>query len=191
MKRLGVFAILVIFSASQTLSPKTHSPTAANPVASELQPSPEMKRLFDVFVGQWIVAESFEVSASRKGKSRTGTASFRAGPGFSLIEDYRSNGSAGELRFLALVWWDPSAQVYRLLTCANNDGCHLRGTLKWEGSALVNSWEEQVNGKPATFKDSFVDISRSTFRLVSEGSADGKTIWHVTTKYVRRNRKGE
>src|SRR5262249_12735436 len=180
MKRLGVFALLVILSATQALSQKTNSPTAANPVANDLQPSPEMRRLFDAFVGQWAVTESFEVSASRQGKARTGTASFREGPGFSLIEDYRSNGSAGELRFLALVWWDPSAQVYRLLTCANNDGCQLRGTLKWEGNALVNSWEEKINEKPATFKDSFVDISRSSFRLVSEGSADGKTIWHVT-----------
>ena len=68
---------------------------------------------------------------------------------------------------------------------ANNDGCQLRGTAKWEGKELVNSWEEKVDGKTARFKDSFVDISPSSFRLVSEGSADGKTIWRVITIYEK------
>jgi len=102
-----------------------------------------------------------------------------------LIEDYRSTGSAGTLSFLGLLWWDESAHFYRLLTCANNDGCQLRGTAQWEGKELVNSWEEKVDGKTARFKDSFVDISPSSFRLVSEGSADGKTIWRVITIYER------
>ena len=63
----------------------------------------------------------------------------------------------------------------------------MRGTAKWEGNILVNSWEEEVNGKKAAFKDSFVDISPASFRLLSEGSAAGKTIWRVITKYARVN----
>jgi hypothetical protein len=50
------------------------------------------------------------VSADRQGRSRRGVATLKAGSGFSLIEDYRSNGSAGELRFLAILSWDPSTQ---------------------------------------------------------------------------------
>lgn len=106
-----------------------------------------------------------------------------------MIEDHKSSGSAGALNFLALVWWDQSAHLYRLLTCANNDGCALRGTLKWDGNTLVNSWHEEVNGKMAAFKDSFVDLSPSTFRLVSEGSSEGKLIWRVITKYKRIEKK--
>jgi len=102
-----------------------------------------------------------------------------------LIEDYRSTGSAGTLSFLGLLWWDESAHIYRFLTCANNDGCQLRGTAKWEGKELVNSWEEKVDGKTARFRDAFVDISPSSFRLISEGSADDKTIWRVITIYER------
>jgi hypothetical protein len=102
-----------------------------------------------------------------------------------LIEDYRSGGSAESLRFLALLWWDQTAQVYRLLTCANNDGCNLRGIVIWEGKELVNSWEETVDGKTAQFKDSFVDIQPSSFRLASEGSTGEKTIWRVTAEYTR------
>ena len=78
-----------------------------------------------------------------------------------MIQDYRSGGSAGSLRFLAVLWWDQTAQVYRLLTCANNDGCSLRGTVIWEGKKLVNSWEQTVDGKTARFQDSFVDVLSS------------------------------
>lgn len=177
-------ALMVLLGVSSGRSQQPDA-TARKSASSDLRPAPEMQRLLDAFVGHWHVNESFEVSASRQGKTRQGTATFRAGPGYSLIEDYRSTGSAGTLSFLGLLWWDESAHIYRLLTCANNDGCQLRGTAKWEGKELVNSWEEKVDGKTARFKDSFVDISPSSFRLVSEGSADGKTIWRVITIYER------
>jgi hypothetical protein len=146
-----------------------------------------MERLLNAFAGNWAVKETFEVSASKQGRTREGTATFRAGPGFSLIEDYRSNGSAGELHFLALLWWDPKSQVYRLLTCANNNGCQLRGTARWEGPNLVNTWEEEIEAKKISFRDTFVDISPSSFRLVSEGLRNGTAVWHVTTKYTKQS----
>jgi hypothetical protein len=154
-----------------------------------IRPSPEMERLLNAFVGKWAVKETFEVSASKRDTTREGTATFRAGPGFSLIEDYQSNGSGGELHFLALLWWDPKSQVYPLLTCANNNGCELRGTARWEGKNLVNTWEEETGGKKISFKDSFVDISPSSFTLVSEGLDNGTAVWHVTTKYTRQDTK--
>ena len=183
-KIVTMTALMVLLGVS---SGRSQQPGATVPksASSDLRPAPEMQRLLHAFVGSWHVNESFKVSASRQGKTRQGTATFRAGPGYSLIEDYRSTGSAGTLSFLGLLWWDESAHIYRLLTCANNDGCQLRGTAKWEGKELVNSWEEKVDGKTARFKDSFVDISPSSFRLVSEGSADGKTIWRVITIYER------
>jgi hypothetical protein len=145
-----------------------------------------MERLFQAFVGSWNVRETFEISASKKGAVREGTAVFREGPGFSLMEDYRSNGSAGELRFLGILWWDAHARLYRLFTCANNDGCEVRGTLRWEGKTLVNTWEEEIQGRKVAFKDSFLDISPAFFTLVSEGIAEGTKIWHVTTTYTRQ-----
>jgi hypothetical protein len=51
----------------------------------------------------------------------------------------------------------------------------------------VNTWEEEVNGKPVAFKDSFVDISPASFTLISEGVSDGTPIWRVITHYVRAN----
>lgn len=38
--------------------------------------------------------------------------------------------------------------------------------------------------KKAAFKNSFEDISGSSFRLVSEGSTDAKVIGRVITKYT-------
>lgn len=65
----------------------------------------------------------------------------------------------------------------------------MRGTAQWDGDTLVNSWQENVEGKTATYKDSFVNISTTAFRLVSEGSAGGKTIWRVITQYRRLRRR--
>jgi hypothetical protein len=66
-------------------------------------------------------------------------------------------------------------KAYRFLTCANDDGCAERGTSNWEDNAFVNSWQEEMNGNLARFRDSFQDISSGSFKLVSEGSIRGKT----------------
>jgi hypothetical protein len=178
---MSLLIALLGFTLGRT---QTHA-AAPKPPSDDFHPALEMQKIFDAFVGTWIVSESFEISASQQGKNRRGTASFRSGPGFSMIEDYKSDGSAGPLRFLALIWWDRQDKVYRFLTCANDDGCAVRGTSKWEGNAFVNSWQEETNGRIASFRDSFQDISHKGFRLVSEGSADGKMIWRVITKYER------
>src|SRR6266496_6275039 len=123
MKSLGaLFVFVAIGSAILSCPLRADHPPAPKPFSTELCASPEMQKLIDAFVGDWVVSENFEVSASRQDQTRQGTASFRAGPGFSLIEDYKSNGSAGELNFLGILWWDQAARVYRLLTCVNNDG---------------------------------------------------------------------
>jgi hypothetical protein len=154
---------------------------------NRLHPSAEIQRLLKAFAGQWSVSENFEVSASNPGRTRQGRATFTVGPGFSLIENYRSNGSAGDLRFLGILWWDPKSNTYPFFTCANDQGCAVRGSARWEGNNLVNTWEEEVNGKQVAFKDSFVDISPASFTLISEGVSDGTPVWRVVTKYVRAN----
>jgi hypothetical protein len=146
-----------------------------------------MTRLYRAFLGEWNVHESFEVGGSERGATRDGTATFREGAGFSLVEDYRSDGTAGELRFLALFWWDPGAGAYPLMTCANSRGCAMRGTARWEGDTLVNAWDVVEGGKKVSYRDSFIDISPRSFRLVSEGVSEGKTVWRVTTRYTRRD----
>ncbi|HXB55530.1 MAG TPA: hypothetical protein VN461_12140 [Vicinamibacteria bacterium] len=184
MKGLRVIVIFLVALGGSGGSAGNANPQ--KPPAAPLEPSPEMARLLQAFTGDWSVSESFEISQSRRGATRQGVASLKAGPGFSLLEEYRSNGSAGELRFLGVFWWDPNSKVYRLLTCSNNDGCGLRGTGVWEGDRFVNTWEEELQAKSVAFKDSFIDISPTSFTLVSQGVAEGTPIWHVTTKYRRQ-----
>jgi|HubBroStandDraft_2_1064218.scaffolds.fasta_scaffold14425_4 hypothetical protein len=180
-------ALLAVLSVAGLARVQLKEAAGSKTASATLQPSPEMQKLSDAFTGNWKVSEKFDVSSTLQGKNRQGTASFRLGPGVSLIEDYKSNGSAGDLNSVALFWWDESARAYRLFTCANNYGCQLRGNLTWEGDKLVNSWQEEVNGQMATFTDSFVDISPSAFLQISEGSAGGKTIWRVITRHTRLN----
>ena len=186
METIGLtLTALAILGGALGTSRTQDARSSWNPAQAELRPSPEMQRLLKTFLGTWDVVETFEVSESRPGQSRKGTARFRAGPGFSLIEDYRSNGSAGELRFLAVLWWDAESHAYRLFTCANNEGCRVRGTARWEGNTLVNTWEEEDQGKRVAYRDSFMDLSLSSLTLLSEGRTSGTTVWHVTTKYTR------
>jgi hypothetical protein len=188
-KSCGVLTLLAISCGAWGQPQKSGASDTKRSAETGVRASLEMERLLNAFVGKWIVKETFEVSASKQGITREGTATFRAGPGFSLIEEYRSNGSAGDLRFLAILWWDAKSQVYPLLACANNDGCRLRGTARWEGMSLVNTWEEGIEGKKMSFKDSFVDISPSSFTLVSEGLGDSAAVWHVTTRYTKQTTK--
>ena len=193
MKRFAVLTIFAIALVSTSgmcqKSDKTDAHTdAASP---SLNPSAEIDRLLKAFGGDWNVSEDFEVSASKQGQSRQGYATFTAGPGFSLVENYRSSGSAGDLSFLGILWWDPKSNAYPFFTCTNDNGCNIRGNARWEGKNLVNTWQEEVDGKQATFKDSFVDISPASFTLISEGVSDGSPIWRVVTKYVRTKTSGQ
>ena len=63
----------------------------------------------------------------------------------------------------------------------------MRGTARWEGDTLVNAWDVVEGGKKVSYRDSFIDISPRSFRLVSEGVSEGKTVWRVTTRYTRRD----
>jgi hypothetical protein len=187
VNRFGV--ILMLLSSSAVLcgqSNKTSDTPEKIHAAEQLEPSPEVKKLLQSFAGDWSVSENFEISATKQGRTRQGVCRIKAAPGFSMLEDCRTNGSAGELRFLAVLWWDPKADAYQFFTCANHDGCVVRGTARWQGDDLVNTWEEEDKGKKVAYRDSFVNITPSSFTLVSEGISDGTSVWRVTTKYVRQ-----
>jgi hypothetical protein len=177
----------LIFSAGLIEAQVSAPSKASPPVVSRLQPSPQVNKLLDAFAGDWSVSESFEVSATEQSRTRQGSCTIRETPGFSMLEECKTNGSAGELRFMAILWWDPNSEAYQFFNCFNQGGCALRGTAHWEGSNLVNAWEEEEKGKKVAYKDSFVDITRESFRLVSEGVSDGVPVWRVITKYARQN----
>src|SRR5690242_16653246 len=93
MNRSGMVAITVFLCAMWVHAQHTNA-TVPKSKNAESRPAPEMQKLFDAFVGTWRVTETFEISTERQGKTRAGTARFRTASGPSLIEEYRSTGSA-------------------------------------------------------------------------------------------------
>jgi hypothetical protein len=181
-RSVSAYQIVLIF-----LSALVHAQCYAS--AAESTTSPAMKHLFQAFVGYWRVEETFAQSEFfPKGGSRTGRAHFTIGTsGTSLIEDYHSNGSAGKLDFLMVVWWDSEIQRYRVFTCSNDpqNAGKLRGTAHWERGTFVNDYEELINGKPKKFQDRFSELTSQSFTLFA-GTKTGKRFEHqITTRYKR------
>jgi len=157
----------------------------------ESDSSPEIERLVKTFGGEWKVVETFERSDYfPNGGARKGTARVSLGTGgTTLIENYHSDGSAGRLDFLAIIWWDKDAKAYRVFTCANDikHACELRGTAHWEGETFVNDYEEVVAGKQTKFQDSFSQITPTSFTLIAAIAATrGPAKPLIITKYTRR-----
>jgi hypothetical protein len=157
--------------------------------AAESTASPAMKHLFQAFVGYWRVEETFAQSEFfPKGGSRRGRAHFSIGTGgTSLIEDYHSNGSAGKLDFLMVVWWDSEIQRYRVFTCSNDsqNAGKLRGTAHWERGTFVNDYEEVVNSEPKKFQDRFSELTPQSFTLVAGPMTGRRFERQITTTYKR------
>jgi len=150
----------------------------------------EMFKLLRSFEGSWNVFENFQKSEFfPKGGIRRGTARITPGPGrLSLVEDYHSNGSAGQLDLLAIIWWDNAAQIYRPMICANDaDGCVVRGTARWQGNALINDYEEVIGGRKRKMRDTFTDITPTSFTLIAAVFTQGSE-WQplITTRYPRQ-----
>jgi len=153
--------------------------------------SPEIERLVKTFGGEWKVVENFERGDFfPNGGARMGTARVSLGTGgTTLIEDFHSDGSAGRLDFLAVIWWDTDAKLYRFFTCANDikHACELRGTAHWEGETFVNDYEEVVAGKQTKFQDSFSQITPTSFTLIAAiVTSRGPMKPLITTRYSRR-----
>jgi hypothetical protein len=158
--------------------------------AGQLATGPAMKKLFRAFLGDWTVVETFEHSAFfPNGGARNGSARFTMGTGgTSLIEDYHSDGSAGKLDFLMVIWWDANQELYQVFTRSNDprSAGQLRGTAYWDGGGFVNDYEEVVSGKNRKFQDRFSELTARSFTLAAGICIDTKTIEPlITTKYTR------
>jgi hypothetical protein len=159
--------------------------------AAEQPARPAMNKLFQAFVGDWSVRETFQRNEFfPKGGERKGMARFRVGTGgTSLIEDYHSDGSAGKLDFLLVIWWNAPAGIYQVFTCSNgsDNAGQLRGSAHWEQATLVNDYVEKLNGKDQKFQDRFSDLTAAAFTLVAGIERNGKTfVPLITTTYRRK-----
>jgi hypothetical protein len=153
--------------------------------------SPEMAKLAKALAGDWdttetmIRSEFFPNGGARHGHSHVAlTAGGRA-----LMSEVHSDGSAGKLDGVVIVWWERSAGAYQFFTCFNDSDqpCRVRGTAHWEGETFVNDYEEMIGGKKVKFRDSFINITAKSHSLVAamdSGNGFMKTL--ITTTSTRR-----
>lgn len=165
---------------------------AAENNTSAERPSPEMAKVANALAGNWNNTETMERGEFfPNGGERKGVSSCRLSSGdVSLICEGDSDGSAGPLHHLIVIWWDGNANVYRFFTCFQDgaeSNCRVRGTAHWEGNDFVNDYSEDANGKSMKMRDSFVKITHESHVLVAAiEDSDGHMKTLITTRSTRR-----
>jgi hypothetical protein len=118
---------------------------------ADATPAPEVKRLYEALGGDWDTSEQRERTRFfPNGGERKGKTHVRLGAGGAmLVMEGHSDGSAGPLSYIIVVWWDKTANLYRYFTCFKDQssGCEMRGTAHWEGNKFVNDYQETVDGE--------------------------------------------
>ncbi len=165
-----VCLLFVGFTVAQTPSPK---------------PAPEMEKLLKMWVGHWTTVEIFEPSEDMpKGKQDKGAETMRPGPGgLSLIGDYESHGAPfGHM----VVTWIPSEKVYKSYwTDSSQPGVSV-STGKWEGEKLVFTSIDESNGKKILSRDTYSDITPTSFTdTLESGPLGGPMNKILTVKYTK------
>ena len=181
----GVLVLITLFllRAAAQLPHSTTSPSQSSPV-------PEMERLAKALVGDWNTTETVERGEFfPNGGSRHGVIHVRpAVGGTTLIYEVHSDGSAGRLDGMLVMWWDKEASLYHVFVCFNNPShpCEMRGTARWEGDSLVNDYEQTVKGKKKSWRDSFTFTPTSHTLVAAVRTGNGTMQTLITTKATRR-----
>jgi len=162
----------------------------ATTIQSERSAVPEMDRLAQALVGDWNTTETMERSEIfPNGGSRHGVVHVRlAAGGTTLLYEVHSDGPAGKLEGMLVIWWDKGASLYRLFVCFNNPAhpCKMRGSAHWDGETFVNDYEEIVNGNKTSWRDSFSFTPTSHTLVAAVNAGNGKMKVLITTKATRR-----
>jgi hypothetical protein len=189
MKHAALLFCLIVSAAIPFLSQGQQ--TAKTSESAKSAANAEMARLAKVLAGDWDTAESMEKSQFfPNGGSRRGIAHVRlTAGGTTLINQVNSDGPAGPLNGLVVIWWDGDAKLYRFFTCfkGDNNPCRVRGTAHWEGDTFVNYYEEIIDGKVTKWRDSWIHITPKSHTLVAAmdfGNGTMKTF--ITSTGTRR-----
>jgi hypothetical protein len=186
----NVFALFLVLSAAFVF-PRGLNAQMKEIGAANIQPAPEIRKLFEALGGDWDTSERrertqfFPNGGERKGRSQVRLAA----DGAMLVMEGHSDGSAGPLSYIIVIWWDKERSLYGFFTCFKDEtsGCQERGTAHWQGDKFVNDYEETVQGKKLKFRDTFEDITPNSRTLVFAWvKDDGSTEPVIISKSVRR-----
>jgi hypothetical protein len=118
MKPFGAVAWLfwVICLIIPFVSPITAQQAQSATSPNQSSPVPEIERLAKALVGDWNTMETMERGEFfPNGGSRHGVVHVMlAAGGTTLIYEVRSDGSAGKLDGMLVIWWDKDASLYRV-----------------------------------------------------------------------------
>lgn len=175
----------IIPSFSSIAARQAQSGTPPN----QSSPVPEMERLAKALVGDWNTTERMEHGeVFPNGGSRHGIVHVKlAAGGTTLIYEVHSDGSAGKLDGMLVIWWDKDASLYRVFVCFNNPQrpCEMRGTAHWEGDSFVNDYEATVKGSKTSWRDIFTFTPTSHTLVAAMKAGDGAMQTQITTKANR------
>jgi hypothetical protein len=191
----GVLTSLILIVVPSMLVPSMLTSAQQQPpdeaTGAESSASPEMNRLAKALAGDWRTVETMERSEFfPNGGGRQGVSHASLGTGgTTLIWEGHSDGSAGKLSYLITIWWDNEARLYRFFTCFNgyDHPCEVRGTAHWEADVFVNDYEETVHGDKKKFRDTFSQITPTSYTLteaIDAGNGTMKAL--ITTRSARR-----
>ena len=159
--------------------------------SEKLKPSPEMKKLAHLIAGRWQVEEKYEVTAfTPQGGEGKGTEVIHRGPaGLSLILNYSSNGSMGEVQGNGIISWNPK-DGYQQFWVDNGAAGGALWLGKWEGDSLVFTGTEQMGEQTSHWKETFSGFSNDGFTLTFEmGMGDAELKKFMTLKFTRMPRQ--
>jgi hypothetical protein len=193
MKTLRAVALLfwsVASIAPFSFGAATEQPQSTTP-PSQHSALPEMEKLAKALVGDWNTTETMEPGKNFSGGgSRNGIVHVRlAAGGTTLIYEVHSDGTAGKLDGMLVIWWDKDAGVYRVFVCFNNPShpCEMRGAAHWEGNSFVNDYEVIVKGSKTSWRDTVTFTPSSHTLVAAMKTANGAMQTQITTKATRRH----
>jgi hypothetical protein len=172
------------FRAAAQQAQSTAPPSRASAVS-------EMERLAKALIGDWNTTETMEWGEFfPNGGSRRGVVHVRlAAGGTTLIYEVHSDGSAGKLDGMLVIWWDKDAGLYRVFVCFNNPShpCEMRGTVHWEGDSFVNDYEVIAKGSKISWRDTFTFKPTFYTLVAAMKAAEGAMQTQIMTKATRRH----
>jgi hypothetical protein len=163
-------------------------PSPAAPAVRLTMPGPGAQNLM---LGTWTIRVRHEPSPEQpKGAQGVGTEVWRPGPGGrSVIEEYDERTATGSLEGIGIAWWDEKEKGLRVVWCDSQDpgACRqYQNVARWQGNSLVQTEESEVDGKPLVIRETFTDITSSSFTQILEASPKVDALKPIITIHATR-----
>jgi hypothetical protein len=184
----AIVLVLASLQAFAQAGPQRTVPKPGHPT----QTPDSMKSLIKTFAGSWVIHLSSEDSEhGANGSAGDGEEVWRAGPGSnSLIEEYHSTGTEGEIAGMGVFWRAEGEKGIRVFWCDNTAhvAClTLHNRADWKEGRLVLSDERTEHGKKRLFQEVFTfDTPDSFTQTLAEGEPGGSLKPFLTIRATRK-----